>query len=236
MDLLDSILNGMEKPPTVAKKAPILDKEKREKFEKIKKARLDAIKTEKQTIEKFRLYMQQKVKKFMESNTTKDLSTQKLQLKPMTKIFRSIVYETCDDYSDKIVVHSFGTEEIDRHCILWKVGYEPNEDELHALKVGVEYKPKSNNQEDESSSDQDEPSTSKTIDGKDKFREKYDKIIGSNSFGVEAARIAEPAKQYGCVPIENKKDLRSVEQVLDGIRKHKKAKLDKTEEQKETDQ
>lgn len=224
MDLLDSILGSMEKPPQV-KKPEIKDKDKREKFEKMQKERQVAQRKQKEMIDKFRHDISKRIKDFVNLPTTDDPKTTKLELKPMGKLYRSIIHETCEEHDDEIVVHSFGTEDIDRHCTIWRRGYEPCEDEIRAMKLGVEYKPKSEDQDDDD--DHNAASTSgKTVDGKDKFWSKYEKIIGEceSASGVGAAKVALPARQYGCVPIENKKDLRSIEQMIDDIRKVKKQK------------
>lgn len=224
MDLLDSILKGMEKPPLI-KKPVIKDKEKREKFEKIQKERHEAAKKNKDMVDKFRHDIAKQVREFVNTPTTEDSRTLKLELKPMTKIYRSIVRETCDEYEDEVIVHSFGTEDVDRHCIIWRKGFEPCEEEIRAMKLGVEYKPsKGDDDDDESSNTEAQSSSSKTEEGKDKFWTKYEKIIGENASGLESARVIEPAKQYGCVPIANKKDQRSVEQMIDDIRKSKRQK------------
>lgn len=225
MDLLDSILSGMEKPPTV-KKPEIKDKEKREKFEKMQKQKQEAERRQKEMIDKFRNDISKRIKAFVESPTTDDPKTTKLELKPMSKIFRSIVHETCEEHEDDIVVHSFGTEDVDKHCVIWKRGSEPCEEEIRAMKLGIEYKPKTNDGDDDGDDSQNKSGSSqgKTDEGKDKFWSKYEKIIGENASGVESARAAMPAKQYGCVPIENKKDQRSIEQMIDDIRKSKKQK------------
>lgn len=223
MDLLDSILNGMEAPPSV-KKPVIKDKEKREKFEKQQRERQEAAKKQKAMMDKFRIDIAQKIKDFINKPITEATDTIKLVLKPMNKLYRSIVHETCEEHDDEVVVYSFGVEDIDRHCIIWKRGYEPCEDEIRAMKLGVEYKPPQSGDNDHSDSENELESNSRTEEGKDKFWAKYEKIIGENASGVESARVALPAKQYGCVPIENKKDLRSIEQMVDDLRKSKKQK------------
>lgn len=221
MDLLDSILSGMEKPPTV-KRPEIKDKDKREKMEKLAKERQEAARKQKEAMSKFRSDLDKKIKDFTNYPTTDAEETYKLELKPMNKLYRSIVHEVCDDHEDKLVVHSFGTEELDRHCIIWKLGYEPCEEEIRAMKLGVEYKPpKSGDDEAEEEEDQ-QPAEAVA----DKFRSKYERIIGENASGLESARAALPARQYGCVPIENKKDQRSIEQMMDDIRRSKRQKVD----------
>lgn len=221
MDFLDSILNGMDKPPEV-KKPVIKDKEKREKFEKLQKERHEAAKKQKAALDKFRSDMSRKIRSFVSYPTTDDPKSYKLELKPMNKLYRSIVHEACEEHEEEIVAHSFGTEEVDRHCIIWRKGFEPCEDEIRAMKLGVEYKPPKSG--DEESEGEAETNEGKTSDGKDKFQSKYEKIIGENASGVESAKIMQPAKQYGFVPIENKKDQRSIEQMMDDIRKNKKQK------------
>lgn len=218
MDFLDSILNGMDKPPTV-KRPEIKDKEKREKFEKMQRERKEAARKHKEMVDKFRIDISKRIRDFVNSPTTSDLDTVKMQLKPMSKLYRTIVREICDEFVDELVVHSFGDDEIDRHCIIWRKGFEPCEEEIRAMKLGLDYKPKTH--EDNEDGPEEDTLESKTEDGKDKFWSKYEKIIGENASGLESARIAEPAKQYGCVPIDNKKDQRSIEQMMDDIRRKK---------------
>lgn len=224
MDLLDSILSGMEKPPEL-KKPVIKDKEKREKFEKMQRERQEAAKKQKEAMDKFRSDMSRKIRSFVSFPTTTEPKTYKLVLKPMSKIYRSIVHEACEGNEDEIVIHSFGVEEVDRHCIIWRKGFEPCEDEIRAMKLGVAYKPlKLDHELSDDETETGKEVQGKTSDGKDKFWTKYEKIIGENASGVESAKIVIPAKQYGCVPIENKKDQRSIEQIMDDRRKSKKQK------------
>lgn len=214
----------MEKPPTI-KKPVIKDKEKREKFEKMQKQRRDAEKKQKAMLDKFRVDISESIREFVNMPVTEDSKTVKFKLEPMNKLYRSIVHEICEEFEDDIIVHSFGEEELDRHCIIWKKGYQPCEEEIRAMKFGVEYKPENTcSKSDDEAEDTEVASRGKTEKGKDKFWAKYEKIIGENASGVESARVALPAKQYGCVPIENKKDQRSIEQMIDDIRKTKKQK------------
>ena len=224
MDFLDSILNGMDKPPAV-KKPEIKDKEKREKFEKVQKERQEAARRHKEMVNKFRVDISKRIRDFVNTPTTSDQNSIRLQLKPMSKLYRTIVREICDEHEDDLVVHSFGDEEVDRHCIIWRKGYEPREEEIRAMKLGLEYKPRGETEDEDGDvqkeEDPDEAANSRTKDGKDKFWLKYEKIIGENVTGVESARMAEPAKQYGCVPTDKKKDQRSIEQMMDDIRRKK---------------
>jgi hypothetical protein len=38
-------------------------------------------------------------------------------------------------------VHSFGVEDVDRHVVVWRKEFAPCEDELEAIKQGIEYDP-----------------------------------------------------------------------------------------------
>lgn len=230
MDLLDSILNGMEKPPTV-RRPEIKDKEKREKLEKMAKERQEAARKQKETLNRFRADITKKIREFVNTPSTDDSKTFKYDLEPMGKLYRSIVHEACEEFEDELVIHSFGTEELDRHCTIWKKGYEPCEEEIRAMKLGLEYRPK-NLEEDDDQGHEEQESEGKTERGKDKFWSKYEKIIGENASGVESARIALPAKQYGCVPIDKKKDQRSIEEMMNDIRKSKKQKISEGDHEK----
>lgn len=227
MDLLDSILNGMEKPPSV-KKTVIKDEKKRAEMEKARKERHEKMKKQREQMELFRRETRKKIEKFVQTPVTDEIETIKLELEPMCQLSRTVVHEICEDYEEDIVVHSFGTEEIDRHCVIWKKNYEPCEDELKCMKYNVKYDPekfKQLEQDYESAITTRGCKSSGKDDGiEDKFRAKYDKIIG-NEAGVEGARVAVPAKQYGFVPVANKRDQRSIEQMMDDIKKNKKAKL-----------
>ena len=38
-------------------------------------------------------------------------------------------------------MHSFGVEDVDRHVVVWRKEFAPCEDELEAIKQGIEYDP-----------------------------------------------------------------------------------------------
>lgn len=221
MNFLDSILNNMEKPPTI-KKPEIKDKEKREKFEKMMKDREELVKKQKQILSDFRSNFERKLHSFLSTPINEDdPKTTKLSSKPMDRIYRTIVHEVCEDHED-LVAFSFGTEDIDRHCEIYKRGYEPCEEEIRALKAGVEYKPSTTNKEEQDDSD---PECGHSSGGRRSKKKPSDKDIALGSLRVESAQAVVPGKQYGFVPVANKTDLRSVEQVIDDRRKLKKQKL-----------
>lgn len=209
MDLLDSILNGMEKPPPT-KKPEIKDKKLQARIDKLAKEREEAEKKEREALKKFRIDYSIKIKDFVNTPSIEDPSTTKLELEPMTKTYRLIIREICEDHEDELVVHSFGIEEEDRHCVIWKKGYEPCEGEIRAMKVGVEYNPEKESQDSDRFADT--PVCSKR---------KMDKLIGESSLSIESAIAPTPGKQYGCVPVSNKKDLRTIEQIIEDTRSKK---------------
>lgn len=214
MDLLDSILNGMEKPPTI-RKPEIKDKEKREKMEKMVKQREEAAKRHKQMLAKFRADFSVKLKSFINTPTTDDIKTVQLRLQPMNEYYRSLVREVCDEHDDEIVAHSFGKEEEDgRYYIIWKLGFEPCEEEIRAMKLGIDLKTREEATQDDGA-DEVRPTSSKT---------KRERITGESSSTIAPAIIMKPGKQFGFVPTENKMDQRSIEQIIDDRRKNKKQK------------
>lgn len=221
MDLLDSIMNDMDKPPTI-KKPVIKDEKKRAEFEKIIKQRQEADNKQRQLLNDFRDKFKIKLHQFINTSVNvEDEKTKKLTSKPLAKIYRTIVHEVCDDNIDEVVAYSFGTEDIDRHCVIWKRGYEPNDDVINAMKAGVEYKPKcKDNDLSDDDGDADRASKSARIP-----RQPSDKQVAEGSLRVENARKVLPGKQYGFVPVALKEDKRSVEQVIDDQRKLKKQKL-----------
>ena len=40
-----------------------------------------------------------------------------------------------------LIAHSFGEEDVDRHCVLWRKEFAPCEDELDAHRNGIEWDP-----------------------------------------------------------------------------------------------
>lgn len=227
MDLLDSIMNDMDKPPTI-KKTVIKDDKKRAEYEKMVKQRQEADIKQRQLLNDFRDRFKTRLHQFINTSVNEeDEKTIKLASKPLTKIYRTIVHEICDDNEDEVVAYSFGTEDIDRHCVIWKRGYEPSEPELMALKAGVEYKPKCKN--DDFIDDHADPiNSSRTI------KHPSDRQVAEGSLRVENAQKVLPGKQYGFVPVSLKEDKRSVEQVIDDQRKLKKQRTQDTKNSEST--
>ncbi|CAG2177157.1 unnamed protein product [Oppiella nova] len=124
--------------------------------------------------------------------------------------------------------YSFGIEDVDRHTIVYKKEFTPSEDELNALRKGEEYDPKKLELIKQMELEEQNRAAVKDKDivpNKD-FRDKYEKLIGLDA-GKSAAQVTTPNKQFGFVPSANKRDQRSIEQILAD---NKKKKLKTTED------
>jgi len=209
MDLLGSILGTMQKPPkTKSSEEQLLAKKQSEKLKKIQDQ-------EKQLIKQFREKTEERINQFMVND-----SLQKLEFETMDKMKRSIVHDVAEIAG--LTAYSFGIEDVDKHTVVYKKEFVPNEDELNALRKGEEYDPKKIELLKQMEL---EEQKRKAIEDKDivpnrNFREKYDKLIGSEA-GKSAAVIATPNKQFGFVPSANKRDQRSIEQILADNKKKK---------------
>ncbi|KAL1455067.1 hypothetical protein WDU94_009187 [Cyamophila willieti] len=217
MDLLGSILNSMDKPPTVN----AADKTRMKKqMEAINKER----DREKEQLKQLRNMAEDKINGFINNN-----DESRLKFDPMPQLHRNIIRDAAEDAG--LISYSFGLEGEDRYVMLFKKQNPPAEDELATLRAGEEWnedkakeiaqKRKLEQLEEE---DKQKVTLPKNFKPAHNYREKYQHIIGLES-AKEAARNMETNKQYGFVPSANKKDQRSIEQTLADIREKKKLKL-----------
>lgn len=212
MDLLGSILNSMDKPPTVNTK-------EKELMKKRKQEMLNKQKAEKEMLRNFRTKIEKELHDFLN-----DPKKTRLKYPPMEQIFRSIVHEVAEE-SD-LSAHSFGQDGIDRYIMVFKKEYPPSEDELAVLRSGEEW----SEEKEREIALRREREKAEELEyakrGKEKFtpnsnyREKYQHLIGLEA-AKDAARVTQTNKQYGFVPSENKKDHRSIEETLADIQKKK---------------
>ncbi|XP_054169329.1 sperm-associated antigen 7 homolog [Oppia nitens] len=209
MDLLGSILGSMQKPPkTKASEEQKMAKKANEKMEEIRKH-------ERQHMHRFRQNIEEQINKFMAND-----SETKVEFKPMDKMHRCIIHDVAEIAG--LSAFSFGTEDVDRHIVVYKKEFTPNEDELNALRKGEEYDPKKvelMKQMELEEKNQKKVHEKDIIPNKD-FRDKYEKIIGLDA-GKSAAQVTTPNKQFGFVPSANKRDQRSIEQILADNKKKK---------------
>lgn len=215
-DLLGSILDAMEKPPSVGDKEKKLAREQRDKLEKQQKA-------EKVQMHKFRQRMQEKILTFIQ-----DSSQKKIKFEPMDKVTRTIVHD-CAEVAG-LASFSFGLEEVDRYVMLWKKEFAPCDDELLAYRRGEEWSEErvvELQQQKEMEKLEREESMKRQKDTMipvSNYKDKYEKIIGKAA-AKDAAKLTIANKQYGFVPSENKTDKRSIEETMNAIREKKKQKI-----------
>uniref|UniRef100_A0A131YYM8 Sperm-associated antigen 7-like protein n=2 Tax=Rhipicephalus TaxID=426455 RepID=A0A131YYM8_RHIAP len=216
-DLLGSILNSMDKPPTVGDKQKKLLQKQRDEHQKREAE-------EKEKLRKFRDQVEDKINKFIQ-----DPEKQKYKFAPMAKVHRTIIHDVADIAG--LTAFSFGEEEVDRYVMIFKKEFAPSDDELAAYRKGEEWDPekaKAVARERELAAaalaEQAKQSSQESVPQSD-YHEKYEKLLGRES-GKDAAKITTPNKQFGFVPSQNKKDVRTIEQALADIRAKKKQKTD----------
>ncbi|XP_023022432.1 sperm-associated antigen 7 [Leptinotarsa decemlineata] len=218
MDLLGSIMNAMDKPPSLTEKEKILKKKRKEEFER------------RQTEEKEKL---QRFKDRVEAKLIshfKDPKNVMLKFEPMDQICRSIVHELAE--SCGLLSYAFGTDGVDRYVRIYSKEHPPCEDEIAARRKGEPWNEEIRRQlmEKRHQAELEIHGTkrkSEKFTPNSNYKDKYAHIIGQDA-ALEAARKTETNKSYGFVPSENKKDMRSIEQTMADIRAKKRQKLEKT--------
>ncbi|XP_061596814.1 sperm-associated antigen 7 homolog [Cololabis saira] len=216
-DLLGSILNSMEKPPTVGDQES--RRKAREQAARLKKMEED----EKRKKAEFRKKMEKEVSQFIQDSTR-----QKQKYNPMGKIERSILHDVAEVAG--LTSFSFGEDEESRYVMLFKKEFAPSDEELEAYRKGEEWDPKLAEQrrrlkeqaalEAAAASSQ----TEKTpVCPNSNYRDKYSHLIGTSA-AKDAAHTLEANSAYGCVPVANKRDTRSIEEAMNEIRAKKRQK------------
>ncbi|GAB1601051.1 sperm-associated antigen 7 homolog [Argonauta hians] len=218
MDLLGSILGSMEKPPSIGAEEK---KRIKEQNALIKKKQED----EKIRLEKFRAQIEKRIHEFVT-----DSNKQKYKWEPMDKVSRAIVHEVAEVAG--LTSFSFGLEEQDRYVMLWKKEFTPSDEEVLAYRRGEEWDPEkakelAKQKEDycQLSIDCGSSQSKSAINPTHNYKDKYKHLIGEEA-AKDAAKQTMANKSYGFVPSENKRDSRTIEQVLADSRAKKKLKTD----------
>lgn len=224
MDLLDSILNSMQKPPTSSEAQKNAMRKQKEIYEKKQKQ-------EKLMLNNFRKKVEEKITKFLMSE-----KMPYLQFEPMEQTYRSIIRDVAEIAG--VQVYAFGGEGVDRYAVVYSKEKGPSEDELIVRRAGgvwddakaVEMAARRKEMVKQAVLDSEENQTRKRK--KDKveisgtfYKDKYAHLIG-NEAALGAAQKTNMNKNYGEVPSENKKDLRSIEQTMADIKAKKMRKLE----------
>ena len=216
MDLLDSIMSKMDKPPVINSKEKELMKKQQKAMEEVRAK-------EKEKIIKFRKSIEDRVREFM-----MDSNNMKLRLEPMERMERSIVRDVVDVIG--LTCQMFGTEDVDRHVMLFKKEYVLTEEEIAAYRNGEEWDPVRARQE---AIEKDRLEVESLVRarvlhrqrGSQKYLEKYERLVGKET-GVAAAKVlkADDKQLFGCVRSELKTDKRTIEETMADIRAKKKKK------------
>ncbi|CAG9814128.1 unnamed protein product [Phaedon cochleariae] len=217
MDLLGSIMNAMDKPPSLSEKEKLLIKKRKQELEK------------RQTEEK------EKLKRFKDRVEAKlishfqDPTNITLKFEHMDQICRSIVHEVAE--SCGLLSFAFGIDGVDRYIRVYRKENPPCDDEIAARRRGEPWnedirqrlieKRKLNEQEEIRGPKR---KAEKFVPNSN-YKDKYAHLIGQDA-ALEAAKKTETNKSYGFVPSENKKDVRSIEQTMADIRAKKRQKND----------
>ncbi|XP_068785659.1 sperm-associated antigen 7 [Struthio camelus] len=213
LDLLGSILSAMERPPGLADGEA--RRRAREQAARVKKLQ----EQEKRQKVEFRKRMEQEVSEFIQAS-----GEPRRRFQPMSKIERSILHDVVEVAG--LTSFSFGDDEESRYVMVFKKEFAPSDEELEAYRRGEEWDPQRAEekrrlrelaaQEEEAELRRGPAPVSPLSDYKDKYRH----LIGTAA-AKAAARTMEANKAYGCVPVANKRDTRSIEEAMNEIRAKK---------------
>ncbi|XP_031569130.1 sperm-associated antigen 7 homolog [Actinia tenebrosa] len=229
MDLLGSILNSMDAPPVTE------NKEARDKKHKMLKLQKD----ERKKVAEFRAKVEKEINELIE-----DPKRKRHKYPPMNKIQRSIIHDVAEVAG--LTTFSFGEDEVDRYVMLFKKEFPPSDEELDAYRNRLEYDPEAPSKtknadttlETTASGSSEETIKEDSAGAKywpgmnplkqdstpaTFYKDKYKHLLGSES-GKAAAKATKSNISYGVVPSENKRDLRSIEETLNDIKRKKQKK------------
>ncbi|XP_068618360.1 sperm-associated antigen 7 homolog [Battus philenor] len=228
MDLLDSILNSMQKPPTASEAQKNAIKKQKEAIERKQKE-------EKNMLNRFRKRVEEKIGNFIKEGTKPYI-----QFDPMEQTYRSIIRDVAETAG--VQIFSFGQEGIDRYCVIYTKDRGPSEDELTVRRAGgvwsedkaAEMALRHIEMQRQAALENEEEKNRKRKHGKEElsgtfYKQKYAHLIGQEA-ALDAAHKTNVNKSYGEVPSENKKDLRSIEQTMADIRAKKMRKAETNKE------
>ncbi|XP_044743531.1 sperm-associated antigen 7 [Chrysoperla carnea] len=217
MDLLGSILNSMDKPPSLSEKQKTLIRRQKEEVEKRQKV-------EKEKLRKFKENVEERINKHFEDKYNIDM-----KFEPMDKIQRTIVHDLAE--SAGFLSYAFGEDGVDRHVRIYRKENPPCDDELSARRRGEEWNDEikqhvmERREQEKRNQAIERRRKPEIIMPNSNYKDKYAHLIGQDS-ALEAAKKTETNKTYGFVPSENKKDIRSIEQTMADIQAKKRLKTD----------
>ncbi|XP_006922308.1 sperm-associated antigen 7 isoform X1 [Pteropus alecto] len=238
-DLLGSILSSMEKPPSLGdqetrRKARdrrhtnqlenqwlrwdavmVIVLEVREQAARLKKLQ----EQEKQQKVEFRKRMEKEVSDFIQ-----DSGQIKKKFQPMNKIERSILHDVVEVAG--LTSFSFGEDDECRYVMIFKKEFAPSDEELDSYRRGEEWDPQKAEEKrklKELAQRQEEEAAHQgpvVVSPASDYKDKYSHLIGKGA-AKDAAHMLQANKTYGCVPVANKRDTRSIEEAMNEIRAKK---------------
>ncbi|ERE69327.1 calmodulin-binding transcription activator 2 isoform 2 [Cricetulus griseus] len=212
-DLLGSILSSMEKPPSLG------DQESRRKARE-QAAHLKKLQEQdKQQKVEFRKRMEKEVSDFIQ-----DSGQVKKKFQPMNKIERSILHDVVEVAG--LTSFSFGEDDDCRYVMIFKKEFAPSDEELDSYRHGEEWDPQKAEEKrklKELAQKQEEEAAKQgpaVVSPASDYKDKYSHLIGKGA-AKDAAHMLQANKTYGCVPVANKRDTRSIEEAMNEIRAKK---------------
>ncbi|XP_039180717.1 sperm-associated antigen 7 [Crotalus tigris] len=211
-DLLGSILSSMEPPPGLD------DREARRAREQ--SARLRTLQEqEKRQKAAFRKRMEREVSAFLQES-----AEPRRRFRPMSKIERSILHDVAEVAG--LASFSFGDDEDSRYVMLFKKEFAPCDEELEAYRRGEDWDPRQAEERRRAKEAAARRAAEEALRGPAEvtppsdYKDKYSHLIGRVA-AKDAAQAMEANKAYGCVPVANKRDTRSIEEAMNEIRAKK---------------
>ncbi|XP_069499858.1 sperm-associated antigen 7 [Ambystoma mexicanum] len=215
-DLLGSILSSMERPPTVGDQES--RRKAREQAAKMKKMQ----EHEKRQKVEFRKLMEKEVTDFIQ-----DTGQMKKKFQAMGKLERSILHDVVEVAG--LASFSFGDDEESRYVMIFKKEFAPSDEELEAYRKGEEWDPQKAEEKRklkelaQREAEEYALRVPATVNPNSNYKDKYSHLIGKEA-AKDAAHTLEANKAYGCVPVANKRDTRSIEVAMNEIRAKKRLK------------
>lgn len=224
-DLLGSILSSMEKPPSTGDQES--RRRAREHAARVKKMQEE----EKRKKVEFRKKMEAEVSAFIQDTTEK-----KKKFEPMNKLERSILHDVVEIAG--LTSFSFGEEEENRYVMIFKKEFAPSDEELEAYRKGEEWDPQKAQERRRLKELEQKEAEAAAINAPVKvrpssnYKDKYSHLFGTVA-AKDAAHTLEANRAYGCVPVANKRDTRSIEETMNEIRAKKRLKHTEEEDEEE---
>ncbi|XP_021528423.1 sperm-associated antigen 7 isoform X1 [Aotus nancymaae] len=174
---------------------------------------------EKQQKVEFRKRMEKEVSDFIQ-----DSGQVKKKFQPMNKIERSILHDVVEVAG--LTSFSFGEDDDCRYVMIFKKEFAPSDEELDSYRRGEEWDPQKAEEKrklKELAQRQEEEAAQQgpvVVSPASDYKDKYSHLIGKGA-AKDAAHMLQANKTYGCVPVANKRDTRSIEEAMNEIRAKK---------------